>query len=115
MIRKKETYRCWFFINQNNQDGSFTTDEQTAADTFVSFLSAKDYGQGIGLFRFDIYIEPTINFGHHRDSVYTGCAHLSAHIDYTTFINADSQERQKLLLNGALRWLENDGHKIPLG
>lgn len=114
MTKKKETYRCWFLINQNKQDRPFTTDEQIAADTFISFLSDKNYGQGIGLFRFDIYVEPTINFGHHRDSVYRGCAHLSAHIDYTTFINADSQYRHKLLLNGALTLCKYLSEKVVL-
>src|SRR5262245_20031438 len=101
MTKKKEIYHCWFFINPNKQDRPFTTDEQAAADTFVSFLANKDYGQRIGLFRFDIYVEPEINFGHHKDAIYTGCAHLTANINYSTFLKADNAERQKLLLNTA--------------
>lgn len=114
MTKKKETYRCWFLINQNKQDRPFTTDEQAAADTFVSFLADKDYGQGIGLFRFDIYVEPKINFGYHRDTIYTGCAHLTANIDYSTYLNADQTERQKLLLNSALTLCKYLSEKIPL-
>lgn len=102
MTKRKETYRCCFLINQTNQEGLFTKDENAAAETFASFLADKEYGQGIGLFRFDIYVEPQINFGQHRDTIYTGCAHLTANIDYSTFINADKTERHKLLLNGAL-------------
>lgn len=114
MTKKKEPYRCWFLINQNKQDRLFTTEEQMAADAFVSFLSDKDYGCGIGLFRFDIYVESIINFGHHRDNIYTGCAHLTAHIDYTTFINGDSQYRHKLLLNGALTLCKFLSEKVVL-
>lgn len=114
MTRPKETYRCWFLINQNKQDRSFESDEKTAADTFLSFLANKDYGQGIGLFRFDIYVEPKINFGHHHDTIYTGCAHLSAHIDYITFIEADTPRRHKLLLNSALILCRYLVEKVPL-
>src|SRR4051812_16466622 len=102
MTKKKESYRSWFLINQTKQDRPFTADEQAAAHTFVSFLADKEYGQGIGLFRFDIYVEHQINFGQHIDTIYTGCAHLSANIDYSTFLKADKLERHKLLLNGAL-------------
>lgn len=47
MTKRKEAYRCWFLINQNKRDRPFTKDEQSAADTFISFLSDNDYGQGI--------------------------------------------------------------------
>ncbi|MET0464459.1 MAG: hypothetical protein ABW007_14940, partial [Chitinophagaceae bacterium] len=86
MIKKKETYQSWFFINQNEEQRLFKTDEQAAADTFVSFLSDRDYGDGVRLFRFDIYVEPSINLGRHRDSIYTRSAHLTAHVDYLAFI-----------------------------
>lgn len=114
MTKKKETYRCWFLINQTKQDRPFTEDEKAAADTFVSFLADKEYGQGIGLFRFDIYVEPQINFGQHRDTIYTGCAHLTANIDYSTFLKADKTQRHKLLLNGALILCRYLSEKVPL-
>jgi hypothetical protein len=102
MTRKIEPYRCWFLINQHERDRPFTADEQQAADSFLAFLSDKDYGEKIRVFRFDIYVEPTVNLGHHSDDAYIGTAHLSAHIDYKTFIHADSLYRHKLLLNAAL-------------
>ena len=114
MTKKKEAYRCWFLINQTKQDRPFTSDEQAAAETFVSFLADKEYGQGIGLFRFDIYVEPQINFGQHRDTIYTGCAHLTANIDNSTFLKADKTERLKLLLNGALTLCKYLSEKVPL-
>lgn len=114
MTKKKEIYRCWFLINQTKQDRPFTEDEKAAADTFVSFLADKEYGQGIGLFRFDIYVEPQINFGQHRDTIYTGCAHLTANIDYSTFLKADKTRRHKLLLNGALILCRYLSEKVPL-
>jgi len=114
MTKKMEPYSCWFFVNQNEKDRAFKAEENDAVDSFISFLSGKDYGEGIRVFRFDIYVEPEINFGHHRDSVYTKCAHLSAHIDYTVFINADSSYRHKLLLNGALVLCKYLSEKLPL-
>ncbi len=114
MAKKKETYRCWFLINQNKQDRPFITDQQSATDTFASFLADKDYGQGIGIFRFGIYVEPKINFGHHRDTIYTGCAHLTANIDYLTYLKADQSKRQQLLLNSALTLCKYLSEKVPL-
>jgi hypothetical protein len=114
MTKNKETYRCWFLINQNIKDRPFVAEEQASADTFVSFLADKDYGQGIGLFRFDIYVEPQINFGHHRDSIFMGCAHLTANIDSATFLEADNIKRHKLLLNSALTLCKYLSEKVAL-
>lgn len=114
MTKKKETYRCWFLINQNKKDRQFLSEEQTASDTFISFLADKNYGQGIELFRFDIYVEPQINFGHHIDSIFMGCAHLTANIDYLTFIEADKIKRNKLLLNSALTLSKYLSQKVTL-
>jgi hypothetical protein len=114
MTKKKETYNCWFLINQNQLNNFFSTDEKAAAETFISFLTDKDYGQGIGLLRFDIYVEPEINFGHHSDTIYLGCAHLTANIDYSKFLNADKAERHKLLLNGALTLCKYLSEKVAL-
>lgn len=107
-------YQCWFLINQNLRERPFILDEQSAVDTLTTFLSDKNYGIGISLFRFDIYVEPIINYGHYRDVVYSGCAHLTAHIDYTTFINADANQRHKLLLNSALILFKYLSEKIAL-
>jgi hypothetical protein len=114
MKKKKETYRCWFLINQNIKDRPFVAEQQVAADTFISFLADKEYGQGIELFRFDIYVEPKINFGHHKDSIFMGCAHLTANIDYTTFLEADDIKRHKLLLNSALTLCKYLSEKVIL-
>lgn len=114
MTRKIETYRCWFLINQHKRDRPFTADEQTAANTFLSFLSDKDYGEKIRLFRFDIYVEQDVNLGRHIDNAYIGTAHLSAHIDYKTFIDADRLYRHKLLLNGALTLCKYLSAKVAL-
>ena len=101
-------------MNQHKRDRPFTSDEQTAVDTFLSFLSNKDYGEKIRLFRFDIYVEPEVNVGHYRDNAYIGTAHLSAHIDYKTFIDADSLYRHKLLLNAALTLCKYLSAKVVL-
>ena len=114
MTNPKETYRCWFFINQNIQFRPFVPDENAAVDTFVKFLDDKDYGKSIGLFRFDIYVEPEVNFGHHRDVIYTGCAHLSCHLNYEKFIAADTDQRHKMLLNAALVLCKYLTEKVPL-
>jgi hypothetical protein len=114
MTRKKDPYRCWFFINQNRRDKSLSPDEQAAASTFASFLSDKDYGEGISAFRFDIYVERLVNFGRHRDVVQMGCAQLSANVDYSAFIDADSHYRHKLLVNAALVLSKYLAEKVAL-
>jgi hypothetical protein len=109
-----DTYRCWFFINQNVQFRSFIADENAAADIFVKFLANKDYGKAIRWFRFDIYVEPEINFGLHRDIIYTGCAQMSAHINYERFVSADSEHRLQMLLNAAFVLCKYLADKLPL-
>lgn len=101
-MAKQQKYRCWFFINQNIKEREFETLEQQAIDIFLDFISDKDYGNSIRLFRFDIYIEPNVNFGHHTDTIYTNCAHLSAHIDKQLFDQSDNVLKIKLLLNASL-------------
>lgn len=114
MTKKKETYRCWFVINQNNLARPFIADEEAAIETFVSFLADKDYGRGVRSFRFDIYVQPEINFGQHRDIIDPGYIELTANIDYSTFLNADQSLRHKLLLNGALTLCKYLSEKAPL-
>ena len=101
MIRFQK-YNCWFLINQNIQKREFEALEQRAANTFLDFIVDKEYGNNIKLFRFDIYVEPIVNFGHQTDSVYTGCAHLSTHIDKHFFDTGDDDYKLKLLLNASL-------------
>ncbi len=98
----KNEYLCWFFINQNLEKRAFEKDEGAAAEIFLEFLSHKNYGSGIRVFRFDIYVEPEINFGRHRDAAHSGYCQLSANIDYRTFVGADADNRVRLLLNTAL-------------
>ncbi len=99
-------YRCWFLINQNIEKREFEEIEKEASSRFVDFVNRKDYGKGIELFRFDIYVNKEINYGLHHDSVYTGCAHLTAHVDYDKFINTDKDNKIKLLLNTALTLID---------
>jgi hypothetical protein len=109
-----QTYRCWFLINQNQEKRDFETLEQEASRLFLDFISGKDYGDSIGLFRFDIYIEPIINFGRHTDTIYTGCAHLSVHIDKATFDKATDELKVKLLLNAAFVLTKYLAQRVPL-
>ncbi len=95
-------YRCWFLINQNIENREFEEIEKEASSRFIDFVNRKDYGKGIELFRFDIYVNEKINLGLHHDSVYTGCAHLTAHVDYEKFINSDKENKVRLLLNASL-------------
>lgn len=114
MTKKTETYRCWFLINQNQEKREFENLEQEASRLFLDFISGKDYGDSIGLFRFDIYIESKINFGRHTDTIYTGCAHLSVHIDKATFDNATDEIKIKLLLNAAFVLTKYLAQRVPL-
>jgi hypothetical protein len=114
MTKKTETYRCWFLINQNQEKREFENLEQETSRLFLDFISGKDYGDSIGLFRFDIYIESKINFGRHTDTIYTGCAHLSAHIDKATFDNATDEIKIKLLLNAAFVLTKYLEQRVPL-
>jgi hypothetical protein len=114
MTTKTQTYRCWFLINQNQQKRDFETLEQEASRLFLDFISDKDYGDSIGLFRFDIYIEPKINFGRHTDTIYTGCAHLSVHIDKATFDKSTDELKVKLLLNAAFVLTKYLALRVPL-
>lgn len=113
-MKQKEKYRCWFLVNQHIFEKEFEAFEQSASKTFLDFISDKDYGKGIGLFRFDIYVEPTVNFGRHTDSIYTECAHLSAHIDKQIFDKANDDEKVKLLLNAALVLAKYLATNVPL-
>lgn len=114
MKGRDDTYRCWFFINQNVQFRPFVADEIAAADIFIKFLANKDYGKAIRVFRFDLYVESEINFGRHRDTIYTECAHLSAHINHDKFVSANTCQRNKMLLNAALVLCKYLADKVPL-
>ena len=114
---KNETikkYGCWFCINQHIFEKEFEVIEQKAVKVFLDFISDKEYGSGVGLFRFDIYIEPEVNFGRQTDSVYTACAHLSAHIGKKEFDKASEDDKVKLLLNASLTLVKYLGQRVPL-
>lgn len=113
-MTKQQKYRCWFLINQNIKEREFETLERKAVEIFLDFISDKDYGNSIGLFRFDIYVEPNVNFGHHTDTIYTGCAHLSAHIDKQIFDNSDNDFKIKLLLNASLVLVKYLSQRVAL-
>lgn len=95
-------YECLFLVNQHIFDKEFEPIEQKAVKVFLDFISDKNYGLGIGLFRFDIYVEPKVNFGRQTDSIYTSCAHLSAHIHKQLFDTGNDEDKLKLLLNASL-------------
>jgi len=95
-------YRCWFLINQNIEKREFEEIEKEASSRFLDFINRIDYGKGIELFRFDIYVNEKINFGLHRDTVYNSCAHLTAHVNFEKFIKSDNDNKIKLLLNASL-------------
>lgn len=113
-MRTLQNYRCWFLINQNIKEREFETLEQRAANTFLDFIADKGYGDDIGLLRFDIYVEPKVNFGHQTDSIYSGCAHLSAHIDKELFDKADDDYKVKLLLNTSLVLVKYLSQRVSL-
>ncbi|WP_281226066.1 hypothetical protein [Flavobacterium aquiphilum] len=107
-------YRCWFLVNQHIFEKEFEAIEQKAIKVFLDFISDKNYGSGIGLFRFDIYVEPKINFGRQTDSINTACAHLSAHIDKQLFDTSSDDEKLKLLLNASLILVKYLEQRVPL-
>lgn len=113
-MKQKEKYTCWFLVNQHIFEKEFEASEQSASKTFLDFIGDKDYGKGIGLFRFDIYVEETVNFGRHTDSINTECVHLSTHIDKQIFDKADDDEKVKLLLNAALLLTKYLATNVPL-
>ncbi|MBO9564957.1 MAG: hypothetical protein J7621_19430 [Niastella sp.] len=98
----KETYSCSIITNSYLEHSPYEKDGNATAYRIFQFLSDKDLGKGLRGFRFDIYIEPEINFGNHSDHIFAHTATLSAHIDYNAFVSADSNLRQKLLLNAVL-------------
>lgn len=107
-------YECWFLINQHIFAKEFEEIQQKAINVFLDFISDKNYGLSIKLFRFDIYIEPNINFGRQTDSVYSACAHLSAHIDKQLFDKVSDDEKLKLVLNASLILAEYLEQRVPL-
>lgn len=114
MTTKKQEYNCWFFINQDQKKREFENLENEASRIFLDFISDKDYGKGIGLFRFDIYIRPTINYGKQTDTVYIGCAHLTTHIDKAVFDKSTEQEKIKLILTASFILTKYLAEKVPL-
>jgi len=107
-------YECWFLINQHIFEKEFEAIQQKAINVFLDFISDKNYGLGIKLFRFDIYVEPNINFGRQTDGIYCTCAHLSAHMDKQLFDKASDDKKLKLVLNASLILLKYLEQKVPL-
>jgi len=107
-------YECWFLINQHIFAKEFEEIQQKATNVFLDFISDKNYGLSIKLFRFDIYIEPNINFGRQTDSVYSAYAHLSAHIDKQLFDKVSDDEKLKLVLNASLILAKYLEQRVPL-
>ncbi len=107
-------YECWFLINQHIFEKEFEAIQQKAINVFLDFISDKNYGLGIKLFRFDIYVEPNINFGRQTDGIYSTCAHLSTHMDKQLFDKASDDEKLKLVLNASLILLKYLEQKVPL-
>jgi hypothetical protein len=107
-------YRCIFLINQNKKEREYEDIEKSASSLFVEFINKADYGKGINLFRFDIYVSPSINYGLHNDSVYSRCAHLTAHVDYEKFIRGDRDAKIKILLNASLIMIRYLNEKVVI-
>ena len=114
MTTTKQTYNCWFLINQDQEKREFENLEKEASRIFLDFILGKDYGKGVGLFRFDIYVKPTINYGRQTDTIYNGCAHLTTHIDKHTFEKSTEQEKVKLLLTASLILTKYLAENVPL-
>ena len=114
MTIAKQKYNCWFLINPDQQNREFESLEKEASKIFLDFILAKDYGQKILAYRFDIYIKPTINYGQQTDTIYTSCAHLTVHIDKNIFETSSEQNRIKLLLSASYILIEYLTKKVPL-
>ena len=114
MNTTKQTYDCWFLINQDQEKREFKTLEKEASRIFLDFISDKDYGKRVGLFRFDIYVKPNINYGREIDTMYNGCAHLTIHIDKQAFDKSTEQEKVKLLLTASYILTKYLAEKVPL-
>ena len=112
--QKVAKYSCWFLINQHIFEREFETIEQNASKIFLDFISEKNYGVGVAAFRFDIYVEPNVNFARQRDSIYTSCSHLSAHIAKQYFDKATNDEKVKMALNASLILLKYLVQRVPL-
>jgi hypothetical protein len=110
----KQTYNCWFLINQDQEKREFEALEKEASRIFTEFISDKDYGKGIGLFRFDIYVKPNINYDRQTDTIYNGCAHLTTHINKQSFDKSTQQEKIKLLLTASYIMTKYLAEKVPL-
>ena len=113
-MKSNQKHNCWLHINQHIREEEFERLEQIAVNFFTGFIVNQYYGNGIQVFRFDIYIEASVNFGRQTDSIYTECAHLSAHIDKQIFDNSNDEMKIKILLNTVLVLIKYLTIKIPL-
>lgn len=114
MTTNKPNYDCWFLINPDQEKKEFQTLEKEASRIFLDFISGKNYGKGSGVFRFDIYVKPTINYGRHADTFYDNYAHLVVHIDKPIFDKSTEIEKVKLLLTASLILMRYLAEKVPL-
>ncbi|TLX72403.1 hypothetical protein E9993_17865 [Labilibacter sediminis] len=103
---------CWFLINQDQKEREFEELESKASKIFQEFLSKKEYGKKVKMYRFDIYIKEEVNYGLHNDRVYDGWAHLTCHVDYEKFIESDDEQKLYLLLNASFRLIEFLNEKV---
>ena len=114
MTTTKQTYNCWFLINQDQEKKEFETLEKEASRIFLDFISDKDYGKGVGHFRFDIYVKQIINHGRQIDSIYNGCVRLTIHIDKQAFDESTEPKKVKLLLTASYILIKYLAEKVPL-
>lgn len=114
MKTKPQIYTAHFIINRNQRVRKFEDIEGQAEQIFNEFLGNKKPGKKIKQLRFDIYVEPQVNYNFHQDAVYMNYARLSAHIDNTVFDNADNHEKVRLVLNCALILLRYLAQKVVL-
>lgn len=114
MITTNELNKCWFLVNPNQKIKEFEILEKEASTIFLDFIQGKNYGKGIAGFWFEIYTEPVVNYGRQRDSILSGVAHLSSHIDKPIFDKASTKEKLKLILNASFILIKYLAEKVPL-
>jgi hypothetical protein len=111
-MKKSKSSDGYFLINPHIFKKEFEEVERKATSILLDFLQGKDYGAGVKIFRFDIYVESPVNYGRQTDSVYGGYAQSSIHITEEAFHK--SNEKEKLLLNAALVSVKFLAEKVPL-
>jgi hypothetical protein len=102
-----------FLINPFVSEREYREEEVKAEEILDDFFLDRSFGTGIKEFLFEIFVEPQINLGRHKDFISGKSAYLSCHIDFQKFTIADVDVRVKLLTNAALFLFRYFCDKIP--